>query len=139
MDFTKVTFESMDWFSCNGAYSPWFGHYKLVKNKKIKRTKNSLNCWIKKVGFENYQLNITIKVKDNKYDIEYLYNREKDSGGSIPFLNLFEGIIIWDYYPMPYKLVEQSKSISRVLAYLQGNERIYIHFSEIFNSKKKGR
>ena len=138
MDFTKVNFESMDWCSCDGAYNPWFGHYLLVKNKKIKRTKNSFNCWLKKVGFENYQLNIIIKRKGERIDLTYLLNGKKDTGGGSFFLNLFEATIFWDRCPMPPKLLPQTKSINRTLVDLVGRDRKYIHFREIFNKKKKG-
>jgi hypothetical protein len=126
----------MDWCSCNGAYSPWFGHYKLVKNKKIKRTKNSLNCWIKKVGFVNYQLNIIFKKNGDNYSLTYFYYGEKDTGGGASFLNLFEATIFWDQYPIPPKQIPQTKRINRTLASLDGNERKYIHFLEIFKKNK---
>ena len=69
MDFSKVNFEMLNWWSENNGYWPLFGHYVIVPNKKIRKTKLSFNCWLKKNKFKNEQINMIIRLKKNTFEL----------------------------------------------------------------------
>lgn len=76
MDLSKIHIHKMNWFSQKNIYKQCFGHYKLNSNKKIKQSKNTFSCWVKKYDYIDLQINIIIKLNDG--NLEFSYNKEGD-------------------------------------------------------------
>lgn len=134
MDLSKVNFVMMNWCSEDNGYWSEFGHYTLVANKKIRKTKLSFNCWIKKKESDAKQINMIIRIKENYIELKF----NDSQGKSIcwyRYLGLSEtNSVLINQTP---KIANENLKINgkqMVIIQRSYNNSLYIHFIE---SKKR--
>jgi hypothetical protein len=119
----------MNWFCQKSIYKPCLGHYKLNSNKKIKQSKTTYSCWVKKYDYIDFQINIKIKLKDGNLEFSYKKAGDKKimvSSEVIIFEPNFSYESIYTYHSNSKKNVSKDYI---VLAKI-GKDFFYVHLTE---------
>ena len=137
MDLSKVNFVMMNWCSEDNGYWSEFGHYTLVPNKKIRKTKLSFNCWLKKKECDAEQINMIIRIKENYIELKFHYSKGKNMCWYRHLGLLETNSVLINQIP---KIAYENLKINgkqMVITQRSYNSSLYIHFTESKHQKLK--
>ncbi len=125
MNLSRIRLEMLTWSAPAPKYKIGVGHYTLDKSKRVRKTKNSYSCWLKRSTKQEYWLHVFIKKREKDFELKVMDSKKK--------LMLWAGFLsLYEAHPNINKI---RRNKDQYLLFLRSNSAvIHIH---MYETKKK--